>query len=487
MKIQIEKNGEWEDISEEQLRSMAREGTARPDTPIKRDGELCTASAIEGVGFAETPFSLWKKRLLAFFLAVWGWAAFAGKLLAGLAYEGAEKAVPVLHRLVDRLPGKESMKERGKGWITSKSILFILGIFLALLFVIVIPRGQGDSEELYRQALLYASGIDVEKNEKKAIENLTLAANMGHADAQRLLGVTYFNGEGKLEKDTEQALRWLKKSAENGNVEAQLFLGIQYLSGEGTSKNPEEAVRWIRQAAEKGNCDAQILMADCYARGTGVFQNSEESFKWTKKAAMQGDINAAIELALCYDDGYGIDRNEKEAAIWFRKAAEGGHVLGQLNLGLCYSSGKGVPQNPEEAYRWVSLAANQGDKTSIDIINRLKSEKNPVVENKKIPKKNEWIDDFYYPLSYSNKFARFHKRIYDIYGSDYNDNKSFQTTLSEIYIICNQHEFTEDRLLRILDMVVNECRKNKLRKEFIVTFLETSLLSEVGYRQSLKK
>ena len=193
------------------------------------------------------------------------------------------------------------------------------------------------------------------------------AAEQGNADAQRLLGLCYYTGDG-VEKDLSEAVKWTRKAAEQGNAKAQGDLGFCYYTGNGVEKDLSEAVKWFQKAAEQGNADAQRLLGLCYYTGDGVEKDLSEAVKWTRKAAEQGNAKAQGDLGFCYYTGNGVEKDLSEAVKWFQKAAEQGNAEAQYLLGRCYYIGKGVPVDRDEAKRWYQKTAEQGLKDAKKIL-----------------------------------------------------------------------------------------------------------------------
>ena len=71
------------------------------------------------------------------------------------------------------------------------------------------------------------------KDDTKAVELLSKAAEQGDANAQCNLGIMYAQGRGGLVKDTTKAIELYRKSAEQGNANAQCGLGLAYAQGRG--------------------------------------------------------------------------------------------------------------------------------------------------------------------------------------------------------------------------------------------------------------
>lgn len=200
-------------------------------------------------------------------------------------------------------------------------------------------------------------------------EDLTIAqlqskANAGDANAQSLLGVLYYHGDGVTQSYTEAA-KWCRKAAEQGDLWSQTLLGMMYFSGDGVPQNYTEAVKWFRKAAEHektlGSETAPYYLGKCHYDGKGVPQDYTEAAKWYRKAAEQGSKYAQCELGKCYEEGNGVTQSYTEAVKWYRMAAELGYAVGQLKLGFCYCVGQGVPQDYTEAAKWWRKAAEQGE------------------------------------------------------------------------------------------------------------------------------
>jgi TPR repeat protein len=69
-----------------------------------------------------------------------------------------------------------------------------------------------------------------------ALRLWTGLAEQGHADAQYMLGLEYFNGRA-VPKDDRQAAKWLRRSAAQGNTDAQYLLGlVDYDSGSASTQ-----------------------------------------------------------------------------------------------------------------------------------------------------------------------------------------------------------------------------------------------------------
>jgi TPR repeat protein len=147
---------------------------------------------------------------------------------------------------------------------------------------------RANPEAAYQKAVAMLEG----GNPKEAYGLLLKLAAAGHAEAQYLLGYSYFFGSG-VARDFTKAVEWYCKAAEQGYADAQKFLGICF---SGVLHDDTKAVEWYLKAAEQGDADAQNMLAQKYEDGKGVNQDYEKAAEWYRKAAVQGHENATKTL-----------------------------------------------------------------------------------------------------------------------------------------------------------------------------------------------
>ena len=88
-----------------------------------------------------------------------------------------------------------------------------------------------------------------------AFEEWLPLAELGDADAQFNLALTYDDGECVPVNDAE-AVKWYRLAAEQGHTKAQTNLGVMYYYGEGVPVNYVQAYKWYSLSAALGNQDA---------------------------------------------------------------------------------------------------------------------------------------------------------------------------------------------------------------------------------------
>jgi uncharacterized protein len=215
---------------------------------------------------------------------------------------------------------------------------------------------------------------------------LTLAAEMGDAEAQYELARAYANGL-YTKQDISLAMEWWLKSAEQGNPKAQFQIGLSYDEGKWVVSNKQLAIEWYQQAARQGitqalfnfscvlwelrrreqavskwfelsgsgNLNAQNNLAVCHATGRGVARSYEAALSWFEKSASKGHVLAHYNLGVLY--AAGPPKSHCLAAFHWQQAASKGHPLSQYHLGNCYLNGVGVDKDYPKAIRLLSTAA----------------------------------------------------------------------------------------------------------------------------------
>jgi TPR repeat protein len=278
---------------------------------------------------------------------------------------------------------------------------------------------DGDVAARVELGSLFLTGKGAPKDRWEAMRWFTMAAKLGHAEAQYQLALIYDSiandKQGKEERRSpgERSREWLDRAAKQGHAKAarklqekfrqaeaaaqrgdageQARLGHMYEAGLGVAPDHEEAVKWyrkaalqgdkegmsrlcsmsplgcdeavegFRKAAEQGEARAQCNLGWAYEKGFEVRKSYEEAVKWYRKAAEQGDPEAQNKMGLAYYNGFGVAQDYEEAVKWFRRAAEQGDAQSQNGLGNMYRNGFGVAQNYEDALKWYGKAAEQGN------------------------------------------------------------------------------------------------------------------------------
>jgi TPR repeat protein len=152
-------------------------------------------------------------------------------------------------------------------------------------------------------------------------ENLLTEAEGGSTEAQRDVGLAYYDGKG-VKKNYDKALFWFQKAANRKDTTAMRYLGRMYGRGQGVAPDIKKAFYWVEQVARAGHPAAQSLLGLLYYEGQGTQKDLKKSFLWSEKAAKQGDPNAQYLLGQHYAFGEGVAKNPEKAAFWWSLAAD---------------------------------------------------------------------------------------------------------------------------------------------------------------------
>jgi hypothetical protein len=179
---------------------------------------------------------------------------------------------------------------------------------------------------------------------------LTAAAQTGHVEAQYSLGsamMTFGPGEHRAE-----AARWSEAAARVGHAGAQRALGLLLEAGDGVPRDRPRAMTLYLAAAASSDAVAQFHAGIGSILGKGLPVDLDKGIAWLQKAAAQGCAPAFLPLAT---ELAGLDR-EVEARPWFAREAERGNVAIMLHVGRWYRDGVGGPVDRVQAARWFMTA-----------------------------------------------------------------------------------------------------------------------------------
>ncbi len=209
----------------------------------------------------------------------------------------------------------------------------------------------------------------------QAIKWLELSANQNNADAQKLLGIMYRDGNG-VEIDYAEAQRWFElAAAQSDDPEVWAQLGLYYLNPENEFNNvtvdQEKGYYLLKQAADSGNAEAQYIIANLYFTGQYVAQNYKEAYYWYKLAATSGYHKACIDLGSMYQNGYYAEKNMPEALEYYKKSTEQGNSYGFFLMGQIYENGTGVKKDLKKAKEYYQEGAILFDEKSLQRLSEL--------------------------------------------------------------------------------------------------------------------
>jgi len=139
------------------------------------------------------------------------------------------------------------------------STVFISTMFLILLTVVSTQPVLADVEK--GRQLMEQSRFEA------AMQAFLPAAQAGNADAEELIGVMYAMGLG-VERDDRRAFEWYLRASMKAHPGAQSGIGWYYEVGRGVSKDLVRAYMWYVLSAIGGDPDAAISQEEVIKKMT---------------------------------------------------------------------------------------------------------------------------------------------------------------------------------------------------------------------------
>ena len=204
---------------------------------------------------------------------------------------------------------------------------------------------------------LYAKGLGVKPDIKKAAQNFQKAASAGDPQGQYALAMLMLEGQG-TPKDQAGAKKLLETASAKVPA-ASYALGLMLLT-DGKPDSDRRAVTLFQDAALRGDTDAQYGLAVLYKEGRGVPKNAADAAVWMGRAALGRNVAAETEYGIMLFNGEGVMKNEQAGAAMFRRAAERGGAVAQNRLARLYFAGRGVQRDLVEGAKWTILSTAQG-------------------------------------------------------------------------------------------------------------------------------
>jgi len=236
---------------------------------------------------------------------------------------------------------------------------------------------------------LYANGLGVPQDDKKAAEWYHLAAARG--DPSAMFALAIFSLEGRAgPRDRQKSAQLMADAAKLGHPIAAYDLALLYIEGQLFPQDFSHAAELLRVAANAGNPQAQYALGTLFKEGRGVPKDLHEAVRLFSLAALADEADAQVEYAIALFNGAGVDRNQQLAVAYFRKAALSGNPIAQDRLATILANGFGVKANPVEAAKWrlISKAAGETDLPLDEFVSKLDPKSRAQAEDEARP----WVD-----------------------------------------------------------------------------------------------
>lgn len=194
----------------------------------------------------------------------------------------------------------------------------------------------------YELGLLHLTGYgdDIFKDEAYAAQLFTQAADLGHIEANFLLGQAYENGLYGCPRDAALSVHYYNGAATRGHPEAMMALCAWYMVGAEPvlERDEAEAYAWAKQAAEIGHPKAEYAIGYFTEMGIGCRRDPLEANVWYVRAADHGSETARQRLEIIRAaaagtpaEGVGVPMGKAEARV---KELAGGKENKKKFMGL---------------------------------------------------------------------------------------------------------------------------------------------------------
>ena len=223
---------------------------------------------------------------------------------------------------------------------------------------------KGDVKAMALLGELYANanGMGIKRDDAKAVEWYSRAADRGDREAMFALAMLKIAGRGGP-ADRNEAAKLLASSAKLGKAAAAYNLGLLYLEGQTFPQDLKRAAELFRQAANAGNAEAQYALATFYKEGRGVEKDLTEAAKLLRAAAIADNVDAEVEYAIALYNGTGTPKDVPTAVALLNRAARQNSPIAQNRLAWVLINGQGAPMDKIEGFKWhlIAKTAGKGD------------------------------------------------------------------------------------------------------------------------------
>ena len=220
---------------------------------------------------------------------------------------------------------------------------------------------------------------------KQLLPWMRLAADMGNAKMQFLLGRALWRGIGEDPGDRTDAFAWFCRSAENGHAPAQSIVAYGYEHGFSGEKDPAAALEWYRRAAENGQPDALARLALLCMEGTIMPRDPEKAEAYLHRLENREETVEQIggRPALRFSKGISKEELDRmlgepgevekriETAAFYSRASKGDLAKAQYLLGRAFLLGEDTEPDAVRGLDWLHKAGGNGHSDAMLLLGML--------------------------------------------------------------------------------------------------------------------
>ena len=184
------------------------------------------------------------------------------------------------------------------------------------------------------------------------IQELTMQADRGNAEAMLTIAQSYAQGLNGLTGNYDMATYWFEKAA-GKNAKYEFDLGLHLFRNTETSSR-EEGFELLFERAKAGDSRAFFHVGYGYHTGCGTKTDRNKAFYWYAKAAVNNVAEAYHFMGRCFED----NNNPTYAMACFYQGAQKGNAACMAYLSIYYHDGTCCQPDHRKAYTYAKQAAD---------------------------------------------------------------------------------------------------------------------------------
>lgn len=224
----------------------------------------------------------------------------------------------------------------------------------------------GDFEACRNLGVMYAEGLGVTADHKRATALFAQACNGKNLSACNALALALAEGMG-VEKNPERAAEVYQQACDGGYMMACRNLGLMLRDGRGVPADLERAAELLERAC-KGKVpfactnagDLDVMQAS-QATGAAAAAHYKRAIAHFKEGCEAGDPTGCRQIGIAYIEGKGLPRSTTAAAVWFERACVADDAIGCRVLGAMLVDGVGVPRDHKRGQELLTRACDRKD------------------------------------------------------------------------------------------------------------------------------
>jgi TPR repeat protein len=220
----------------------------------------------------------------------------------------------------------------------------------------------GDLEACRNLGVMYAEGVGVSPDPRRATALFGQACTGGNLPACNHLALAFAEGMG-VERQPAKAAEVYQKACDGGYKLACRNLGLMLRDGRGVAVDLTRAEALLDKACKGGVPFACTNAGDLDAVRAvkGGAARYKEMVAHYKQGCDAGDPTACRQIGVAYLEGKGLPKSTSAAAVWLERACMPDDPVACRLLGVMKLQGVGLARDVERAKQLLTRACNAKD------------------------------------------------------------------------------------------------------------------------------